>query len=117
MISKFSKEVKEKIEDLNDLNNSLGFPKLYIVGGAVRNHFLGLSLDQKKDIDFTVNDGVKSNLLGISFGHLNDYNMKLINSSNVKVFLKEAAFDFSSGKSISDSIINKIKKEFFLDWR
>jgi len=112
MISDIPKNIVSELDNLVELSNELGFPKVYLVGGIVRDHFLGLKISEKSDIDITVNDGFKSNLLGLSFGYKNNYNMKYINGQDIKVYFKESSFDFSTGK-ISKSLRGSEKSRIY----
>ena len=67
MISSIPEKITSELDKLVELSNELSFPKVYLVGGAVRDHFLGLKISENSDIDITVNDGFKSTLLGSFF--------------------------------------------------
>lgn len=99
MKSYITKEKKRELENLYSLNSSLGFPKLYIVGGAVRNYFLNLGKESIVDIDITNNDGFKSGFLGLCYAYKNNLKIKYITSArkNNRVKVLNTDFDFSSG--------------------
>ena len=109
-----SKIAYDHIYGINNLCKELRFPKLYLCGGIVRDIALGLNLT--KDYDLTVNDGFKSNMLGLMYGAKNNLMIKYSYNKDIKLIdFEKNIFNFSSGKiSLSlrrSNFKNKLKLE------
>lgn len=109
---KLSKEVSDHLLRLNNLADELKFPDLCLCGGVVRDIFF--NIDEAKDIDLTVNDGFKSNMLGLIYASKYNLDVKYKYNKNMRILIDSNSLDFSTGnisKFLVNSNYSKIKLE------
>lgn len=91
-----SSDIKIIMEQINSVAEEYLLPEPYIVGGYVRNLYLGAqSLDD--DIDITTNSGDNSLFLGILYSKKNNCNIQIFKERHSSVYSMGKKIDFSSG--------------------
>lgn len=111
-------KVAETLKEINSISEEYGLPTPYLVGGYIRNLYLGEE-SIENDLDITTNSVNNSIFLGLLYSKKFNCNFKFFERKHISVFHGSKKIDFSSGfisKNIPPNTAKYLKEPMSRDF-